>query len=193
MERRPDRRVAKTKKSIRKAFIELLADKDFNDITIKEIAEVADINRKTFYNYYAGVHELLEEIENDMVSKFEATLSDFDFYNDIRRPKRTFMRLSESVDEEYVLFQKMFASKSNSQIKEKITSVIVEKTINYLHEKYELDREVVEIVTVYVSAGIMAVYQQWLGGEKKMHIDEVSAILANIIECGVGKVLPKKE
>ena len=46
-----DLRVIKTKKAIRNAFAELLSEKDIQKITIKDIADTAVINRKTFYNY----------------------------------------------------------------------------------------------------------------------------------------------
>ena len=42
-----DRRVMKTKKAIRSAFARLLAEKDIDRITVKDIAEAADVNRKT--------------------------------------------------------------------------------------------------------------------------------------------------
>ena len=42
-----DRRVLKTKRAIRNAFAKLMAEKDINDITIIELAETADINRKS--------------------------------------------------------------------------------------------------------------------------------------------------
>ena len=50
-EKKTDRRVIKTKRAIRNAFAELLSHKDINDITIKDIADTADINRKTGCNY----------------------------------------------------------------------------------------------------------------------------------------------
>ncbi len=189
-EKRPDRRVIKTKRAIRKAFIELLTEKHINDITIKDISEVADINRKTFYNYYAGIHELLEEIENDMVEKFEENLADFDFRRDIQRPNRTFVKLSERIDEDSELYQKLFQSKSNSHIMAKVTDVLVEKTINFLQEKYDLDRDTLSVVTIFVSGGLMSVYQKWLDTDRKMSLDEISEILANLIENAVMAVLP---
>ena len=67
-----DRRVIKTKRAIKNAFARLLTEKDINEITISDIAAVADINRKTFYNYYSGVHEVIDEIENDIMLVIEA-------------------------------------------------------------------------------------------------------------------------
>ena len=46
--KRTDRRITRTKKAIRIALAELLCEKDINTITIKDISEKADINRKTF-------------------------------------------------------------------------------------------------------------------------------------------------
>ena len=188
--KKTDRRVIKTKGAIRKAFIELLTQKHINDISIKEISELADINRKTFYNYYAGIHDLLEELENDMVSKFEENLSDFDFRRDIQTPNRTFVTLSERIDEDSQLYQSLFQSKSNSHIVEKITDVLVGKTINFLQEKYDLERDKIAIVTLFVSGGLMSVYQHWLDSERTMSLEEISAILSKLIESGVAAVLP---
>ncbi|HDZ5882588.1 TetR/AcrR family transcriptional regulator, partial [Staphylococcus aureus] len=47
-----DLRVVKTRASIKKAFMTLLFEKDFDTISIKEITEFAQIGRKTFYLHY---------------------------------------------------------------------------------------------------------------------------------------------
>lgn len=80
MERRkPDRRVVKTKRAIHMAFAGLLSEKEINDITVRDIPDRADINRKTFYNYYSGVHAVLDEIENEVVGTLENALRGTDF------------------------------------------------------------------------------------------------------------------
>ena len=66
-----DRRIIKTKRAIRNAFAKLMVEKDINDITVVELAETADINRKTFYNYYSGVYQVVEDIENDISTSYE--------------------------------------------------------------------------------------------------------------------------
>ena len=68
MEKKTDRRVVKTKNAIFKAFVELLNEKDINQITITDVAKRANINRKTFYNYYSDINDVMEEIENLVVA-----------------------------------------------------------------------------------------------------------------------------
>ena len=47
-----DIRVKKTKRAIQKTFIDLLREKPIEKITVKEIAERAEINKTTFYSHY---------------------------------------------------------------------------------------------------------------------------------------------
>jgi hypothetical protein len=63
-----DLRVIKSKKNIRTAFLELMAEKGYQSITVKDIAERAFINRKTFYFHYETKEDLYNEIA-DEVSK----------------------------------------------------------------------------------------------------------------------------
>ena len=60
-------------KVIRRAFQELLLEKEYRKITIKEIAERADINRGTFYKYYKDTAALLE-IEGELVEQIASNL-----------------------------------------------------------------------------------------------------------------------
>lgn len=51
-----------TKKLISETFVELLSNKPFDRITIKDIVDACGINRNTFYYYYSDIYDLLEEI-----------------------------------------------------------------------------------------------------------------------------------
>lgn len=60
-----DRRVVRTRKAIRKAFMRLIQETDYQKITITAIAREADIDRKTFYLHYRSVEDLTDEIIQD--------------------------------------------------------------------------------------------------------------------------------
>ncbi len=51
-----------TKELIFDTFIDLLRQKPFDRITVKDIVETCNINRNTFYYYYSDIYDLLEEI-----------------------------------------------------------------------------------------------------------------------------------
>lgn len=62
-----DLRVKKTRASIKKAFIELRAQKSLEKITVKEISERAMINKATFYTHYKDIYDLQEQLEDEVV------------------------------------------------------------------------------------------------------------------------------
>ncbi|MGX6444027.1 TetR/AcrR family transcriptional regulator [Neobacillus sp. K501] len=60
-----DRRFIRTRGNLKKAMLELLKKKDFAEISITEIAKVANCNRVTFYSHYKSHSELLADIFQD--------------------------------------------------------------------------------------------------------------------------------
>lgn len=64
----PKRRTL-TKRLVREALLELLQTKDIKDVSVSELCARADINRTTFYNHYAGTHEVLAEIEDGFMGQ----------------------------------------------------------------------------------------------------------------------------
>lgn len=63
-----DLRVIKSKKNIRNAFIELMHEKGYHNITVTDIAQKALINRKTFYFHYETKDDLYNEIADEITS-----------------------------------------------------------------------------------------------------------------------------
>lgn len=68
------RNAERTKKWIRRAFTELMAEKrDIDKITVTELARRADISKTTFYYHYSDIYAVAEEFENELLCQ----LSDF--------------------------------------------------------------------------------------------------------------------
>lgn len=60
-----DLRVQKTEKAIRKAFHELAQEKDIHKITVRELAQRAEINKTTFYTHYDTMRDLIDALEKE--------------------------------------------------------------------------------------------------------------------------------
>jgi len=96
----------RTKKWIRKAFIELIEEKkEINKITITELVKKADITKPTFYYHYCDIYGVAEEIENELISKLSEALDNVNnkFDNDYSENITTVILFLEEHETEYRL------------------------------------------------------------------------------------------
>ena len=64
--KRTDRRVLRTKRLLTEGLMTLLMQKDIKDISVRELADYADINRCTFYLHYKDIYDMIEKIEDEL-------------------------------------------------------------------------------------------------------------------------------
>ena len=75
-----DRRITKTKTAIREAYFSILKENSSAKITVTEIANRANIDRKTFYLHYDSPEALMEEFYKNLVNDFLLILEKNDFF-----------------------------------------------------------------------------------------------------------------
>ncbi|MBF7094340.1 TetR/AcrR family transcriptional regulator [Streptococcus sp. HF-1907] len=104
-----DRRVLRTKRHIREAFVQLLEEKSLTDITVTQLADLADIDRKTFYAHYQNVTDVYLELSKEVAEQLREVLIDVDSFevddfleslNDIMLANLSFFKIitSKSAD-----------------------------------------------------------------------------------------------
>lgn len=54
-----DRRAARTRKALHQALLSLMLSKGYDDVSVRDIIDEADIGRSTFYAHYTGKEDLL--------------------------------------------------------------------------------------------------------------------------------------
>ena len=69
-----DLREKKTKRNIKNAFIELRSGKPLERITIKELVELAEISKATFYLHYRDIYDLSDHLQKELIQNILQTL-----------------------------------------------------------------------------------------------------------------------
>lgn len=187
MDKKIDRRVLKTKRAIYNAFVELLSEKEINHITITDISKKADINRKTFYNYYSNTYEVMEEIENLTVDTFIKRLDTIEFTNMTDFLTEIFSQFTEIINSDLDFFSHLFKTNNRSILIVKIVEAIKEYIRKRIEKEQELDLQKFNIVADFYIPGILSVYMNWFVNNHNISIEELSHILTDLILHGTEK------
>ena len=90
----------KTMEAIQNNFHDLILEKEYADITVKELCERARINKKTFYTYYETLDHLLLETQMMISSDYSERIRDYTL-KDIDKLVQEFFLFSEEKGEFY--------------------------------------------------------------------------------------------
>src|ERR1700730_9494733 len=64
-----DRRILKTQEALKKAVIELMSEKNFDDITIQDLSDRANVSRGTIYLHYLDKFDLLDKLIEEHINE----------------------------------------------------------------------------------------------------------------------------
>ena len=185
-----DKRVIKTRTAIIKATVSLISRKNIEQITIKEIADMAMINRKTFYSHYNSVYDVLNDIEDEIIKALIQILDSTDFSEERMNPYALFKKLTEMINKDKAIFHGLIQSSSHSQLIKKIKEVLKEHLIIQFRNYYPDDSTVPGYVLEYVASGMISVYQQWFDNDgEKVSLEDLSQLCGILLFDGVNGVI----
>lgn len=180
-----DRRVARTRRSIRMALIKLLANKPLGEVTVTELARAADINRKTFYNYYGDVSMVVDEIENEIVEEFAAAIHKINFRELNRDPSVIYLVLARLIEKDLEFYARVFAAEAQTSLLQKIVAPLKNQLRASFADAVGSDAEGFEYLLEYTISGMIAVYQKWFNTGRRQDIEELSRSLSVLTFNGI--------
>jgi AcrR family transcriptional regulator len=188
-----DPRVVRTRKLIQDAFLSLAGEKDFEAITVKDIADKATVNRVTFYAHYVDKYELLDNLLSETFASLvserikpdarltEATLKELILivcdYNDAinSQCKRIYRSASAFMD-----------SKMQLKLQDVVKSLLMKNaTCNVV------DIKRIEIYAIMISSSIYFATNHWYKSGKPNNISALAAEMLAFLLAGIEPVLER--
>lgn len=71
---KPDRRIERTRRLLETALIELLQEHPFEQISVQDITDYANVGRTTFYLHYKDKDDVLDSVIRSMIEDTDALL-----------------------------------------------------------------------------------------------------------------------
>ena len=124
-----DRRVRKTKKILRECLTQLLKEKKIQDITVRELTEMADLNRGTFYLHYKDVFDLLEQTEEELLTAFRQLLNRLNSKNTDNELVPVFEEIFSMVKENGDLVEILLGENGDLNFLNRLKALIREKCL----------------------------------------------------------------
>lgn len=181
-----DLRVQKTMDAIDRAFSELLVEKDYEKIAVKELCERARINKKTFYTYYAGLDELLAEKLEALSVGFVARIAALRAPDDLAAINREFFRFAEEQGE---LYERIVCSGAYQAIAGKMLSGLVRRAWRDAPGFLALAPQRQNLLVSFLANTGGELFRQWVRDGKKLPLEEVVALSGELLCNGVNGFL----
>lgn len=161
-EMKEDRRIRRTRRMLKQGLAELMREKEFNDISIKDITDRMDLNRGTFYLHYADTYELLERLENDTLEDIQAMINAHRPNPDSGTMQPVFEPIMDYVVENKEICQSLLGNKASNDFIDKVHQLIRENGWALVHERYPgaPEREM-DYLFSFITYGLIGMIKQW--------------------------------
>ena len=153
--------------AIEKAFIELLEEKEFREITVSNICKQTGLNRSTFYANFEDLYALAEHIRHQLEGEFAALFDPLPAltHSETGAALRMFTHIYENQPAYRTYFKLGFADRNN--------------ILQYDTQRAEQDfhSEHIDYHITFFRAGFNALVQRWLSGGCTETPEEMTDIL----------------
>lgn len=162
-----DRRVRRTQMQIREAFLLLIEEKGYDQITVTDIITKADYNRTTFYRHYYDKQDLANKIVDRQIEMFTEALL---------HPYRTakVVNLDEITSDEVIIFNHIIEHQDFYRLWNRLNS-IPSFSHKYIHAIKKVLNEKIEVISLsngfinrklymqFYSYGLSGLIFNWIG------------------------------
>lgn len=178
-----DRRVARTRTRLERAFFHLMQEKGYDAVTIQDICERASVGRSTFYTHFTGKDDLkrrsLDHLRTELVES-QARLAGADD----PRPFGFTLAMFEHAQRHLSAYRALIGSDGLTVSLGSIREILADMVRAELRGRVKPDDR--EVTVAFVVGAFMAVLTQWLDGGAKATPAEIDARFRRLMENGVG-------
>jgi AcrR family transcriptional regulator len=153
-----DRRILKSQEAIKKAVIELMSEKKFDDITIQDISDRANVSRGTIYLHYVDKYDLLDKLIEEHINEMREiceSSSEMEFI-DANLP------WFEYLEKNYLFFSTMLASKGAPSFRSQFNEFLIEEFKNEVDiTKGKNHRLIEDVILQFIVTAYVGIVEWW--------------------------------
>ena len=189
-----NRSVRNTKRRLREGMLQLLEEKAINEISVKELTELVDVNRGTFYFHYQDIYDLLRDMEQDFFENFDRTLSenkpalDGDGFPVLDAEGAPYLHAVFSfIDQNRDFCRIMLSPRGDMQFVE-LVKHRVDSQCRFFWQILApgADEERRGMYNAFLINGLIGLIQEWVNDRRDLSVESISELTATLILASVG-------
>lgn len=184
-----DRRVRRTKALLLQGLIQLMSEKDIKDISVKELSDLADINRGTFYLHYNDVYDLLNNVEEELFQEFNEIL-ERDLTAESSRPvtpRPVLLDLFIFLDHNRSLAKVLIGPHGDMAFVNRLKELVKEK-LRMLMANAEHSVKYFDYFYSFMVSGCIGVIECWLNQQSPVSPEEIAGYCSALLQGGLPAV-----
>ena len=185
-EKKTDRRIRKTKQQLQEGFIHLRKTKSIKYITVKELCELTDLNRGTFYLHYKDIYDLSEQMENEIILKFEEALNSYSVDGETS-PQTIMCKAFEIIKENADFCTCLLSNTGEMTFFNKLKTIIRDGCFQYWTELFSKPKKVetFDYFFNFMLYGCIGIIESWLNSGLKESPQEMAQLASKVMLNGV--------
>jgi len=178
IEKKENRKSRYTKMVLRESLTELMKEKSILSVSVKDICDLADISRSTFYDHYKDQYDLLKQIEDETLAYFEDMLIR---YKDKQTKKETGQMVEEMLT--YIAnngktIHVLLSENGDLGFQKKLLyHFIMHNQITKYFSENQQSQETMPYYTVFLVHGAIGLIQHWLKDNMTMPVPQLAKML----------------
>jgi AcrR family transcriptional regulator len=187
VEKKMDLRIEKTYMALTGAFMDLLEEKRFEDITINELCDRAMVRRATFYKHFGDKYEFFTFFVRETQAEFdreikaeESAVLPIDFYVNIVHRAMQFIRKKEKLIQ--LVLNSGYYHVLLRILSDQVEYDILHKLKEDLSHGYKLIAEP-EVMAHFFTGAILETLQWWLSHQKPIPQESIETQILAMIKA----------
>ena len=179
-----DRRVRKTRALLTQGLITLMREKDIKDISVKELSDLVDINRGTFYLHYSDIYDMVDKIEDGIFSQFaEVIQKDLGDARKISAHDKILLDVFKVLNDNREITRVLIGPHGDLTFVNRLKAMIK----NQLEDLFrnESGDPSFEYLFAFIVSGYVGVFETWLVSDAPMSEEYIAKLCTNLIAPGL--------
>ena len=186
-----DRRSRRSRRLLKEGLLQMMQEKRFSEITVRDITERMDLNRGTFYLHYPDTAALLQSVEEDMLAEAKELVDIHIAETEETGALRpVFEPILDYVVDHQDICAALFQNDSSSRFTERLNDLIRHYGAGLVEDRYPgAPRDRLDCLLSFIACGLIGLVKVWFDDGMALPKEELIAQADQMVTGAADRLL----